>query len=121
MHTYANKRKKATLLLPLRDEPRCMVTSVRTRVRQSDSSGSRAIGVSLLSIAIVCLGYGFVVAQTDPVPAVSNTVTAVAQSVTTAEDTPVAITLTGSDVDGDALTFTIVTEPANSALSGPPP
>jgi len=42
-----------------------------------------------------------------------------AQAVSTAEDTPKAITLTGSDVDtGDILTFTVVTGPANGALSG---
>src|SRR5438067_375194 len=44
-----------------------------------------------------------------------------AQSVTTAEDTAAAITLTGSDVDGDALTFTIATQPAHGALSGTAP
>ncbi|HEY3052448.1 MAG TPA: Ig-like domain-containing protein [Thermoanaerobaculia bacterium] len=41
-----------------------------------------------------------------------------AQSVTTPEDTPIGITLTGSDVDGDALSFTIVTGPAHGTLSG---
>jgi Family of unknown function (DUF6288)/Bacterial Ig domain/Divergent InlB B-repeat domain/Bacterial Ig-like domain/HEAT repeats len=41
-----------------------------------------------------------------------------AQSVTTAEDTAKAITLIGSDVDGDALTYTIVTQPAHGTLSG---
>jgi hypothetical protein len=46
---------------------------------------------------------------------------AVTQSVTTAEDTLVGVTLTGSDVDGDTLTFAIVTGPANGVLSGTPP
>ena len=40
--------------------------------------------------------------------------------VTTAEDTPTAITLTASDVDGDALTY-IVTPPTHGALSGTAP
>jgi hypothetical protein len=40
------------------------------------------------------------------------------QSVTTPEDTPVAITLTGSDVDGDSLTYTVVTQPQHGTLSG---
>jgi hypothetical protein len=40
------------------------------------------------------------------------------QSVTTPEDTPVGITLTGSDVDGDSLTFSIATPPVNGTLSG---
>jgi hypothetical protein len=39
------------------------------------------------------------------------------QSVTTTEDTPKLITLTGSDVDNDPLTFTIVTPPQNGTLS----
>ena len=46
---------------------------------------------------------------------------ALTQSKPTAEDTPVGITLTGSDVDGDTLTFAIVTGPANGTLSGIPP
>lgn len=39
------------------------------------------------------------------------------QSVTTLEDTPKIITLTGSDADGDALTFAIVTPPQHGTLS----
>lgn len=44
--------------------------------------------------------------------------TANAQSVSTNEDTGVAITLTGSDVDGDTLTFAVVTQPSNGILTG---
>jgi gliding motility-associated-like protein len=40
------------------------------------------------------------------------------QSATTQEDTPLPITLTGTDVDGDALTFTIVNPPAHGTLTG---
>lgn len=47
--------------------------------------------------------------------------TANGQSVTTAEDTPKAVTLTGSDADNDALTFTVVSGPAHGALSGTEP
>jgi hypothetical protein len=43
------------------------------------------------------------------------------QGVTTLEDTPVAITLTASDVDGDQLTYAVATPPANGALSGAAP
>ncbi|HVS66481.1 MAG TPA: IPTL-CTERM sorting domain-containing protein [Thermoanaerobaculia bacterium] len=43
--------------------------------------------------------------------------TANAQSVTTGEDVPVVITLTGSDLDGDSLTFAIGTGPVNGSLS----
>ncbi len=44
-----------------------------------------------------------------------------AQSVTTDEDTPVAITLTGSDPEMGALTYSIVSGPAHGMLSGTPP
>lgn len=43
------------------------------------------------------------------------------QSVTTAEDTTVALTLAGSDADGNPLTYAIVTNPANGILTGTPP
>src|SRR5204862_7954717 len=41
-----------------------------------------------------------------------------AQSVTTNEDVAKAITLTASDVDNDALTYSVVTGPAHGTLSG---
>jgi hypothetical protein len=43
------------------------------------------------------------------------------QTVTTAANTAVNILLTGSDPDGDSLTFRIVTPPSNGTLSGLPP
>ena len=42
-------------------------------------------------------------------------------TVTLDEDTPTAITLTGSDVDGDELTYTVIDGPAKGALSGTAP
>ncbi len=44
-----------------------------------------------------------------------------AQTLTTPEDTALNITLTGSDADGDALTYTIVSGPAHGTLSGTVP
>jgi len=44
--------------------------------------------------------------------------TAASQSVTTAEDNSIAITLTGSDGDGDPLTYTILSGPSHGLLSG---
>ena len=41
-----------------------------------------------------------------------------AQSITTDEDTATAVTLSGSDVDGDSLTFTVTSGPAHGTLSG---
>jgi VCBS repeat-containing protein len=43
------------------------------------------------------------------------------QTVTTARDTAVAIVLTGSDPDGDALTFTVTANPVHGVLSGTAP
>lgn len=43
------------------------------------------------------------------------------QAVSTDEDAPLPITLAGSDVDGDALAFTITDVPTNGSLSGTPP
>jgi hypothetical protein len=43
------------------------------------------------------------------------------QSVSTVADVPLAILLSGRDVDGDALSFTLVTNPAHGGLSGTVP
>ncbi|MEW5827596.1 MAG: Ig-like domain-containing protein [Chloroflexota bacterium] len=43
------------------------------------------------------------------------------QSVSTDEDTALPITLTGSDVDGDPLTFTVVDDPLHGTLTGTAP
>lgn len=43
------------------------------------------------------------------------------QSLQTDEDTPLSITLTGFDVDGDALTFSVAIDPTMGQLSGTPP
>ncbi|WP_164779819.1 Ig-like domain-containing protein, partial [Paenibacillus kobensis] len=50
------------------------------------------------------------------ISSVNHAPTAFAQQVTTDEDTPVAITLTGTDPDGDSLTYTITGGPANGTL-----
>ncbi|MCK6472077.1 MAG: Ig-like domain-containing protein [Planctomycetes bacterium] len=55
------------------------------------------------------------------VTAVNDAPVANNQSVSTAEDTAKAITLTASDVEGSALTYSIVTNPANGTLSGTAP
>ncbi|HEX8702167.1 MAG TPA: Ig-like domain-containing protein, partial [Myxococcaceae bacterium] len=52
---------------------------------------------------------------------VNDLPSASAQSVTTAEDTPVPVTLTGTDQDGEPLTFTVTTPPTRGTLSGTPP
>ena len=44
-----------------------------------------------------------------------------AQSVSTTRNTAVAVVLTGSDVDGDALAFAVAAAPANGSLTGDAP
>ncbi|MFN3408277.1 MAG: Ig-like domain-containing protein [Limisphaerales bacterium] len=52
---------------------------------------------------------------------VNDAPVAIAQSVTTDRNVARAITLTGSDVDGDPLTYTLLTQPTLGTLSGTPP
>ncbi len=47
--------------------------------------------------------------------------TAHSQSVTTEQDTPVTITLKGTDPNDNSLTYTVMTQPAHGKLSGSPP
>ena len=54
-------------------------------------------------------------------PAVNQAPVANAQNVGTDENSAVAITLTGSDADGDSLTFAMASGPSNGALSGTAP
>lgn len=48
----------------------------------------------------------------------NNAPVANAQSVNVIEDVPTGITLSASDIDGDALTYTILTPPSHGTLSG---
>src|SRR5205807_2286641 len=52
---------------------------------------------------------------------VNDAPVATAQSVTTNQDTAKAITLTATDVDGDTLTYAVVTAPTHGTLSGVAP
>lgn len=52
---------------------------------------------------------------------VNDAPVAAARSATVAEDGQVAVVLSGSDVDGDSLTYTIVTGPTKGTLTGTPP
>jgi hypothetical protein len=55
------------------------------------------------------------------ITAANNPPTANPQSVTMAEDSALAVTLTGSDPNGDPLTFSVTVAPAHGALSGTAP
>ncbi len=76
--------------------------------------------VTLTSVVAVDGGYSHCVAVIGDV-VVNNPPVADDQWVTTTTAVPKEITLTGSDADGDPLTFHIVTMPAHGSLSGTPP
>jgi len=63
----------------------------------------------------------FAAAISITVTAVNDTPVAIANKATIQEDTPGPITLSGSDPDGDSLTYQIVTHPSHGSLSGAPP
>jgi|GEM_PF-1931544 len=46
---------------------------------------------------------------------------AIAKSLTTPEDTPLAVSLSATDANGDTLTYAVVTNPTQGTLSGIPP
>src|SRR5207247_1362962 len=58
---------------------------------------------------------------TITITAVNHAPVADAQTVTTLEETAKAITLSATDVDGDALTYSVVTGPTQGTLSGTAP
>ncbi len=94
-----------------------VTTSVMTYSPAAADAGSHAIAVTVSD------GFGGTVSRTWDVTVVrvNRPPVASAQSVSTPEDTARAITLTGSDPDGDALSYTIVTGPAHGTLSGTGP
>jgi hypothetical protein len=55
------------------------------------------------------------------VTAANDTPAATAQSVAVSHNTATAITLAGSDIDGNALMYTVVTNPSNGSLTGTAP
>ena len=61
------------------------------------------------------------VLEDGPVAAANRAPVAKASAVSTKENTPLAISLSGSDPDGDTLTFTVVTEPKHGVLAGNAP
>jgi VCBS repeat-containing protein len=58
---------------------------------------------------------------TITVTPVNDTPVANGQAIASAEDTTVAVTLAATDVDGDALTYAVVSGPAHGTLSGTAP
>jgi RHS repeat-associated protein len=58
---------------------------------------------------------------TFSVKPVNDTPTAISQRLTTKEDQALAVTLSGQDVDEDALTYEIISGPTHGTLTGTPP
>lgn len=78
----------------------------------TDASGGNVSNIAELS---------FLVENTPP-PDVTNTApSAIAQTLGTAEDTPLNISLTGSDAEGSALSYDVMTNPVNGMLTGTAP
>jgi len=73
-----------------------------------------SLAVNLANDGTTNLSDVFISSASD-LPAADSLVT------TTPEDTPVALTLTGSDPNGDALVFEVIAAPANGELSGAAP
>ena len=55
------------------------------------------------------------------VNAINDAPVALSNSATTGQDSPLPITLAGTDVDGNALTYNVIGSPANGTLSGSAP
>jgi len=64
---------------------------------------------------------GALVVLRRPASTVNRAPTATTQALTLAEDTTTAMTLAGSDPDGDALSYRVLTSPAHGTLTGTPP
>lgn len=79
-----------------------------TSIGLARSSWPKAQGRSLRSTSNISDGW----------PIVNQPPVANSQSLTTPEDTPISFNLTGSDSDGDPLTFSVVSSPLNGTLTG---
>jgi hypothetical protein len=81
-----------------------------------DGDGSTVLLVG--AIALVALGVVVLVADGGGKKNQAPTVSAATQAVTTNEDTPATVTVSASDPDGDALTFTVTANPTKGTVTG---
>ncbi|UCH06153.1 MAG: tandem-95 repeat protein [Deltaproteobacteria bacterium] len=87
-----------------------------------DLSGSTPVSpTETTTYIITATGSGGESTDSVTVTVVNSPPVADSQAVSTDEDASVSITLTGSDADGDPITFQVVTAPANGTLSGTAP
>ena len=100
-----------------------VAATISFRINAATSSTSANItlsGVSASSaqgVGINATGSGGTITINQPTP-VNHAPTATNGSTSTNEDTAKALTLVGSDPDGDAITFSIVTQPSHGTVSG---
>ncbi len=103
--------------------PNGVIATVSFRIAAGTASNSAAVTLSGLSATspagsgININGSGGTITINQPTP-VNHSPTANSASVSTNEDTAKSITLSGSDVDGDSLSFSILSQPSKGSLSG---
>lgn len=87
------------------------------------SGGTTVIGAPYeLGESGMQAGAAYLFGEGDPAPPAENQApVADDQQVSTPQDTAVAITLTGSDADGDELSYAVADDPAHGSLSGDAP
>ena len=84
----------------------------------SSAHNEFAAGTTYTDTFSVASSDGTLTSVTVNIVGSNDTPVANAQSVGTDKDTAVAVTLSGSDVDGDSLAFTVLSGPAHGTLSG---
>ncbi|MDX1823903.1 MAG: Ig-like domain-containing protein, partial [Thiohalomonadales bacterium] len=95
---------------------------IRPEIGVVDPSGSTVVlPEETTTYTLTATGTGNPATDTVTVTIENSAPVAETQTVTTDEDTAVVIALTGSDVDGDNLTYAVTVQPEHGTLSGTPP
>src|ERR1043166_1554025 len=84
-------------------------------------AGDNLIAVEIHQVSTVSSDISFDLQLLGNVIGANTAPVANPQTVTVIQNTPRAITLTGSDADGDTLTYSIVAGPSHGVLTGTPP
>jgi len=84
-------------------------------------SGVNVIAVEIHQVSATSSDMSFELSLTGNLPRENRPPSAASQNVTVTQNTPRSITLTGTDPDGDPLTYSIVNSPSHGVLSGTPP
>lgn len=109
------------LTYELTQQPAGMTISETGLIEWTPAYGDRGehnVSVVVTDLANATVSQDFVI-DVELLP--NNVPTADAAAVTGNEDSIIAVTLSGSDSDGDALTYTVVSQPTNGVLTGTAP